>query len=186
MKTCNRAVPSFGLKVSLRPRTLPLSKANITSKRRKSSSFTCLARWLLTIPCFFNTCNPRSFEGSPSRTTWVPALSISHSFLSSRSCKRCLKIASAVGERQVLPRQTNRRYFSIFRIRHLRLQQGEWMVKCLYPNLQLVRRVNYSNYWSRTRTRNQPTWKHLDTLSSSRITTAINTEFYSNRSNPVM
>ena len=73
MKTCNRAVPSFGLKVSLRPRTLPLSKANITSKWRKSSSFTCLARWLLAIPCFFNTFNPRSFDGSSSRTTRVPA-----------------------------------------------------------------------------------------------------------------
>ena len=103
-------VPSFGLKVSFRCRTLLSSKANITSKWRKSSSFTFLARWLLAIPCFFNTCNPRSFDGSPSRKTWVPALSISQSFLSSRSCIRCLKIALAVGERQVLPRQTNRTF----------------------------------------------------------------------------
>ena len=117
-------VPSFGLKVSFRCRTLLSSKANITSKWRKSSSFTFLARWLLAIPCFFNTCNPRSFDGSPSRTTWVPALSISHSVLSSRSCKRCLKIALA-GKRTTSAPSTNEQDFSIFRIRHLRLQQGE-------------------------------------------------------------
>ena len=99
--TSARLVPSFGLKVSFRCRTLLSSKANITSKWRKSSSFTFLARWLLAIPCFFNTCNPRSFDWSPSRKTWVPALSIFHSFLSLHSCVRCLKIALAVGERQV-------------------------------------------------------------------------------------
>ena len=77
-------------------------------KRRKSSSWTCLARWLFTIPCFFNTCNPRLSERSPSWRSRIPALSISHWFLSSRSCTRCLKIASADGERQIFPRQTNR------------------------------------------------------------------------------
>ena len=85
----------------------------MTSKRRKSSSCTCLARCGFAIPCFFKTFKPRLSDRSPLWRSSIPALSISQSALFPLFSRRCLRIASAEGERHIFLRQTNRIFQSL-------------------------------------------------------------------------